>query len=125
MKFKYFNKELTKKVLAGTIAGIMTLSGIPSVVEAKTNNSPNTTTSVSSNACYDEFIGEIDTLGGKFKIYKRENSLYAEHKGEKFTDKITVFNDGTVNTSITKKIRMALVQLLLKDLRLTHIQETI
>lgn len=103
MNFKFFNKELTKKVLAGTIAGIMTLSGIPSVVEAKTKNSPSTTTSISSNACYDEYIGEVETLGGKFKIYKRENSVYAEHIGEKFTDKITVFNDGTVSTSITRR----------------------
>lgn len=88
MKFKFFNKELTKKVLAGTIAGIMTLSGIPSVVEAKTKNSPSTTTSVSSNACYDEYIGEVDTLGGKFKIYKRENSVYAEHIGKNLQIKL-------------------------------------
>lgn len=103
MKFKYFNKELTKKVLAGTIAGIITLSGVPSIAKSNTNNSTNTSTSISSNACYDEYIGEVDTLGGKFKIYKRENSVYAEHIGEKFTDKITVFNDGTVSTSITRR----------------------
>ena len=74
--------------MAGTIAGIITLSGVPSIAKSNTNNSTNTSTSVSSNACYDEYIGEVDTLGGKFKIYKRENSVYAEHIGKNLQIKL-------------------------------------
>lgn len=105
MNFKYFNKGLTKKILAGTIAGIMSLSGVPKIVYGATNKSnTNTNTSISSNACYDEVIGTMNTVGGEFKIYKlHDGSIKAKHIGEKFTDDIIIKKDGTINATIIKK----------------------
>lgn len=104
MRLKFFNKELSKKILAGTIATVMTLSGVPKAVYAASNSKKSSNTSISSEACYDELIGTIDTSGGKFKIYKRDNgSIFAYHEGEKFTDKVEVMKDGTVNITVTER----------------------
>lgn len=105
MKFKYFNQGLTKKILAGTIAGIISLSGVPKVVYGSTNKANNNaSTSISSNACYDELLGTMNTLGGQFKIYKlHDGSINAKHVGDKFTDDIIMKKDGTVKITILKK----------------------
>ena len=96
IKLKNINEELIKKITAFSLVGTLTFSGVPSISQGYQSSS----TSVSSNVCYnDKKLGEYTTPNGTYAVTKKsDGTIVIKQKDTKY-DYEVIFEDDTLQVN--------------------------